>query len=57
MYIDIANMTLEEVSKVTSLLGSARIDAYLSKVGEHAYLYTVDKERYTRIMEPMMVEV
>ena len=51
MYIDIANMTLEEVGRITQLLSSARIDAYLSKVGSNAYLYTVSKEKHEEIAE------
>jgi len=57
MYIDIANMTLEEVSKITRALSSARVDAYLTKMGEGAYLYTVDKERYSEVAEPILAEI
>ncbi|MFH1307171.1 MAG: hypothetical protein ABIH83_05980 [Candidatus Micrarchaeota archaeon] len=57
MYIDIANMTLEEVGKITSMLSSARVDAYLTKVGENAYLYTVAKEEHKGVIEPMLSEI
>jgi len=46
MYIDIANMTLEEVGRICRSLSSARMEAYLTKVGGNAYLYTVDGAKY-----------
>lgn len=57
MYIDIANMTLEEVSKITQLLSSARVDAYLTKFGGHAYLYTVADEAQRGILESLVPAV
>jgi len=57
VYIDIANMTLEEVSRITRALSSAKVDAYLTKMGEGAYLYTVNKERYMEMAEPMLAEI
>jgi len=44
MYMDIANMTLEQVSRVTSMLSSARLGAYLTSVGGHTFLYAVADE-------------
>jgi len=57
MYLDIANMTLEEVSRVCQSLSSAKMDAYLTKVGEGAYLYTVDKKKYREEMHPILSEI
>ena len=57
MYVDIADMTLEEVSRVCQSLSSARLDAYLTKVGDSAYLYTVDREKYRGEMHPIISEV
>ncbi|MFH0927211.1 MAG: hypothetical protein V1822_01395 [Candidatus Micrarchaeota archaeon] len=57
MYIDIANMTLEEVSRVCQSLSSARMGAYLTKVGGSAYLYTVDGQRCAAQMEPILAQI
>ena len=46
MYMEIANMTLEQVSRVTELLSQARLGAYMQKVGRKTYLYAVDKAEY-----------
>jgi hypothetical protein len=43
--MEIANMTLEQVSKVTSMLGTARLAAYLTSVGGHTFLYAVPDEQ------------
>lgn len=57
MYVDIADMTLEEVSRVCQSLSSARLDAYLTKVGNNAYLYTVDKQKYRGEVQPILSEM
>ena len=57
MYLDIANMTLEEVSKVCQSLSSAKMDAYLTKVGGGAYLYTVDRKNYRGEVQPILSEI
>ena len=58
MYMDIANMTLEQVSKVTSMLSTARLGAYLTTVCERTYLYAVPDENRSIWEEPMsMMEV
>ncbi|MFH1095167.1 MAG: hypothetical protein V1728_03035 [Candidatus Micrarchaeota archaeon] len=43
MYIELANMTLEEVSKITQVLTCARLGSYLRRMGEHTYLHTFDE--------------
>lgn len=45
MYMEIADMTLEQVSKVTSMLSSARLGAYLTSVGGHTFLCAVQDEQ------------
>lgn len=45
MYMEIADMTLEQVSKVTSMLSSARLGAYLTTMGGHTFLYAVQDEQ------------
>ena len=44
MYIELANMTLEEVSKITQVLTGARLGTYLQKIGEHTYLHAFDEK-------------
>ena len=46
MYMEIADMTLEQLASITSLLGQARLGAYMEKVGRKTYLYTVDDSEY-----------
>jgi hypothetical protein len=48
MYVDIANMTLKEVNKVCSSLSNARMDTYISKVGNNAFLYTSDRQKFRK---------
>jgi len=43
MYMEIADMTLEQLSSITSLLGQARLGAYMEKVGRKTYLFAVDE--------------
>ncbi len=43
MYIELANMTLEEVSKITQVLTCARLGSYLQKIGEHTYLHAFNE--------------
>lgn len=43
MYMEIADMTLEQLSSITSLLGQARLGAYMGKVGMKTYLYAVNE--------------
>jgi hypothetical protein len=43
MYIDIANFTLEEVSKITQMLSTARLSAYLKCHDGQAFLYATSK--------------
>lgn len=57
MYIDIADMTLEEVSRISQALSTSRLAAYLQKVGEHAYLYAVEERDYKGVHEPMLSEM
>jgi len=57
MYVDIADMTLEELSAVCRSLSSARLDAYLTKVGDSAYLYTVDREKYRGEIQPILSQI
>ena len=57
MYIDLANMTLEEVSRVTQMLSGARLAAYLQKVGEHTYLYAMADSEYRSIYEDVLTEI
>ena len=57
MYLDIANMTLEEVSRICQSLSSAKMDAYLTKVGGGAYLYTVDRREYQEEVRPVLSEI
>ena len=45
MYMEIADMTLEQVSKVTSMLSNARLGAYLTTMGGHTFLYAVPDEQ------------
>ena len=45
MYMDIADMTLEQVSKVTTMLTTARLGAYLTTVGGHTLLYTIPDDQ------------
>lgn len=57
MYIDIADMNMEEVSRITQALSSARLAAYLQKVGEHAYLYAVEEKEYRETYPPILAEI
>ncbi|GEM_PF-6179068 len=41
MYMDIANMTLEQLAGITSMLSQARLHAYMEKVGDHTFLFAV----------------
>ncbi len=43
--MDIADMTLEQVSKVTTMLTTARLGAYLTTVGGHTLLYTIPDDQ------------
>ncbi len=45
MYMDIASMTLEQVSKVTRMLSTARLGAYFTTVGGHTFLNAVPDEQ------------
>ena len=53
MYMDIANMTLEQVSRVTSMLSTARLGAYLMTMGGHTFLYAVADEDRMLWEDPM----
>ncbi len=53
MYIDIADMTLEQVSKITQMLSTARLGAYLEKASGHAYLYAVADAEMNEVYEPV----
>ena len=57
MYLDIADMTLEEVNKICQSLSSAKMDAYLTKVGNGAYLYTVDRKACGEEISPILSRV
>ena len=43
--MDIASMTLEQVSKVTRMLSTARLGAYFTTVGGHTFLNAVPDEQ------------
>ncbi len=45
MYMEIADMTLEQVSTVTRMLSTARLGAYLTMVGGHTFLCAVPDEQ------------
>ena len=44
MYMDIANMTLEQLASITSMLSQARLNAYMEKVNGHTFLFAVPQE-------------
>ncbi|MDE1798696.1 MAG: hypothetical protein KGH63_04815 [Candidatus Micrarchaeota archaeon] len=46
-------MTLEQVSKITQMLSTARLSAYLEKASGHAYLYAVADEEMNGVLEPV----
>ena len=57
MYMDIANMTLEQVSRVTSMLSTAKLSAYLTRAGGHTFLYAVPDESRALWEEPALSEI
>jgi hypothetical protein len=50
MYMDIANMTLEQLARITGLLSQARLNAYMEKVGNHTFLFAIPPEEYEAAM-------
>jgi len=46
-------MTLEQVSRVTSMLSTARLGAYLMTMGGHTFLYAVADEDRMLWEDPM----
>ena len=57
MYMEIADMTLEQVSKVTSMLSCARMGAYLTKMGGHTFLCAVPDEQRVVWEEAAMADI
>ena len=48
---------MQLVSKVTSMLTSARLGAYLTAVGGHTFLYAVPDESRALWEEPTLAEI
>lgn len=48
MYMEVANMTLEQLNRISSMLGQARMAAHMEKVGRRTYLYAVDEEDFSQ---------
>lgn len=57
MYMEIADMTLEQLSKVTSMLSCARMGAYLTTVGGHTFLCAVPDEQRVVWEEAAMADI
>lgn len=46
MYMEIADMTLEQLASITSMLSHARLGAYMGKVSGHTYLFAIPQGEY-----------
>lgn len=50
MYMDVANMTFEQLARITSMLSQAKLSAYMENMGNHTYLFAIPREEYEAAM-------